>query len=481
MQESLHVILREDLPKVAKRKGRILFMPGDGRYQPEELRPFLGYDMWASFLILVEWFWLETLAKIGTMSPRDAALLTRERLFRLLCAITTTRQDVVEKATKGHDILALLQLMRQYLPKALHKYLHLGATSYDIICTAYALILQNAFNEVFWPKLREIDVIWREKILNFAHVVQAGRTHLQTALPITVGFWLAVLHDQYNNCAGNVFDLAFRVPGKFTGAVGTSAALKVMLQGKERHAEQTLMDSLRLVPAGYTTQITPPQATARFYFETVLLTGVLGNLGEDARILQSSPFGEIISASASSSTMAHKKGNPIVAEQDCGMHVNAIAEFNKVMLTLVSDLQRDLRWSSVMRSFSAVTVYSYQQLLTTKRLLSSLAIDEAHITENFRKEANLVMGELLHLALQRGGFPGTHSLVNETVVPAALRSGGTLDDEMASYLKSCPDKRLKRLWKKIPKEIIHLLQHPEEYIGNAIELAEAEANNVLTA
>lgn len=481
MHDLLTKVIREDLATVAGRKGRILFMPGDGRYQPEELKPFLGYDMWASFLIIIEWFWLETLATLGIMSAKDAALLTRERLFRLLCAITTTRQDIVEKATKGHDILALLQLMRQYLPRALHKYLHLGATSYDIICTAYALILQNAFKNAFWPKLQEIDVIWREKILRFARVVQAGRTHLQTALPVTVGLWQAVLHNHYNSCAKNAFNLAFEVPGKFTGAVGTSAALKAMLQGKEQLAEKTLMDFLGLKPAGYTTQITPPQATARFYFELVLLTGVLGNLGEDVRILQSSPFGEIISASASSSTMAHKKANPIAAEQDCGMHVNAIAEFNKVMLTLISDLQRDLRWSSVMRSFTAVSVYSFQQLLTTKRLLNSLAIDEARINENFRKEANLVMGELLHLALQRGGFPETHSLVNMTIVPAALKSGKTLDDEVASYLKSCPDKKLKRIWRKIPKEIIHLLQHPEEYIGNAAELAMAEAENELAA
>ena len=147
-----------------------------------------------------------------------------------------------------------------------------------------------------------------------------------------------------------------------------------MLESSQvEEARAILMSALNLQSACYATQITPPQSTARFYFELVLLSGVLGNLGEDVRLLQSSQFGEVISAGSSSSTMAHKKANPIAAENLCGMHVNVIAEFMKVALTLTSDLQRDLRWSSAMRSYPAVMVYGYQQLLTTERLLKSLA------------------------------------------------------------------------------------------------------------
>ncbi len=487
MHKLLEAIVAEDLPMVAKQKGRSLFMPGDnGRYQPDDLKPFLGYDMWASFLILVEWFWLMTLATMGIMPAKDAALLTSERLMRLLKRITTTMQDNREYGRDGkpgtnHDILALLELMRRYLPISLHKYLHLGATSYDIICTAYALILKLAFTRVFWPRLKEVDEIWRQKIKEHANVVQAGRTHLQTALPVTLGLWLAVLHHQYNESVKNCLKLCLKVPGKFTGAVGTSAALKALLAGREKQAESILMDYLGLKPAAYGTQITPPQPTARFYFEQVLLTGVLANLGEDVRILQSSQFGEIISASSSSSTMAHKKANPIAAENNCGMHVNVIAENMKVVLTLVSDLQRDLRWSSVMRSFSSVMVYSYQQLLTTKRLLSSLAIDRKRIKENFDKEAHLVVAELLHLELQRHGYPNTHELVNKIIVPAAAADGHKLTHQMDLCLENNPDEELRLAWKKIPASSANLMRNPEKYIGNAVELALRESKNTLKA
>src|SRR3989338_539806 len=119
MHDLLTGIIKSELPTVAGQKGRNLFMPGDGRYQPDPLKPFLGYDMWAAFLIIVEWFWLETLATIGIMPAKDIILLTPERLIRLLMRITTTKQDAVERITR-HDILALLQLIRQCLPKILH-------------------------------------------------------------------------------------------------------------------------------------------------------------------------------------------------------------------------------------------------------------------------------------------------------------------------------------------------------------------------
>lgn len=475
----LEIIISEDLPLAAKQKNRNLFMPGDGRYQPDELKPFLGYDMWAGFLVIVEWFYLLTLAEIGFMPPAHATLLTREQITHLLTQVTTTRQDAIEYLTKQHDILALLQLMRQYLPKQLHRYLHLGLTSYDTICTAYALMLQLAFERVFWPKLRRVDLIWRQKIELYVKTVQAGRTHLQTALPITVGSWLAKLHHDYVNSAKNAYKLALEVPGKLSGAAGTSAGLNALLNGQEKKAEAVLMDYLGLKPAEYSTQITPPQATARFYFELVLLSGVLGNLGEDVRLLQSSQFGEITSAGSSSSTMAHKKANPISAENICGLHVNVIAEFTKITMTLISDLQRDLRWSSVMRSFSAVMVYGYQQIITAEKLLNSLAISQERIEENFNREAKLVMAELLQLCLQKQGYAGAHELVNKTIVPSAAESGCDLSYQMILHLSSTPDKKLKQAWDSIPANLIDLMKHPEQYLGNAVELALAETENRL--
>jgi len=465
------------LKEAAREKGKNLQMPGDGRYQPKELKAFLGYDQWAAWLIIVEWFWMKTLAVIGVMPKEDAALLTEERLSALLYAVTTTDQDTKEKYTK-HDILALLALMREHLPEQLHRWLHFCGTSYDIINTAYALQLKVLFEEVFMSKLRELDELWRGKIAENASVLQPGRTHLQTALPVTVGFWLANLHNRFVSCSRKAASLAGEIPGKFSGAVGTSASQRALIKSKK--GEKVLMEMLGLPVAKISTQITPPEGMARFYHELVLLSGALANLGEDTRILQSSQFGEIISDSSSSSAMSHKKANPIAAENVSGMHVTVIAEFLKVSMTLVSDLQRDLRWSNVMRSYSSIAVYVYQQILTAERLLKSMSVDKDRCMENFNEQGNVVVAELLHLFLQREGLPEAHHFVNKEVMPRTP-SGVDLLSTVEHFEKDSAFAPIsvEMLANLKSSAVVAYLKSPEKYIGDAIVISKREAKNKL--
>lgn len=470
--------IREAIGFIAdmKQGKRNWFMPGDGRYQPKELKPFLGYDQWADWLAMVEWYWMLALARLGKMPARDAKLLTKERLFRMLNRITTTKQDKIEKETK-HDIIALRHLMIGALPKRLHRWLHLGATSYDIISTAYALQAKSAFEEVVWPKIKDVDFLFLRRIDQNAKVLQAGRTHLQTALPVTVGFWLAGLRSRFVGCARLLYSLGQGLEGKFSGAVGTYASQNNLLEVNVDYAEQEVMGLLGLKKARVSTQITPPESMARFYSEMVLLSGVLANLGEDVRILQSSQFGEVISASSTSSAMPHKKSNPIAAENVSGMHVSVLAEFQKVLGTLVSDLQRDLRGSSVMRSQSAVMVYTYQQLLTAERILETLKVDASRCRENFEVASKLVVAELLHLALQIEGLPNSHELVNKVIVPEAAKTGMNLTETMVVFVPKNQD--VGKYWDRVPCALKHILQYPERYIGSAVEMAWRELRDPL--
>ncbi len=468
---------------------RNLQMPGDGRYQSKELKPFLGYDQFVGWLIIVEFFWMVVLARLGIMPESEAKLLTRDLLKKLLLRITTTAQDKEERKGGNHDILALLVLMRKILPRKLHRWLHFGATSYDIISTAYALQAKQTFINVFWPKIQMVDATWKDHIDQTAEIVQVGRTHLQDALPITVGFWLANLHSRFADSADELNSLSTRIKGKFSGAVGNYAAQRVLIKCD---IEKVLMDLLDLAPARISTQIVPPESLARFYHEMVLLSGSLANLGEDVRILQSSAVQEISSLSSSSSTMAQKRSNPIAAEQMSGMFEIVRAEFQKIHGTLVTDLQRDLRGSCVMRSFSAVTVYVYQQLLTTERVFKNFSVDQKRCGENLDRSARLLVAELLHLSLQMAGYKETHSLVNKVIVPRAIYSypdmnlGEVLEDYIDECVRQMPENwqktssEMKQAWKKVPGDVKVILANPQFYIGRSVEIARAEANRKLT-
>lgn len=448
------------------------YMPGNPRYQPEELKVFLGYDAWACWLAIVEWFWLQTLAARGVMSAADSALLNRENLRHLLYSINTTAQDKIEAETK-HDILALLEIMKKCLPRELHRWLHYGATSYDIISTAYALQAKVVFEEVFCPALLELDSLWRQKISLTAYIIQPTRTHLQTAVPGTVGFGLSPLHSRFADTAEAAWAASQKIVGKFSGAAGTKAPQRLLLESG--HLEGYLMARLGLQTATLSTQIAPPESLARFYFELVLLSGALANMGEDVRILQSSQFGELTSVSSTSSAMSHKTANPIAAENVAGMHESVKAEFGHVLATLVSDLQRDLRGSSVMRQHSAVMVYVFSQIKTAIRLMKSLGVDETRCLKNFEVDARLVVAEALHLELQRLGLPDAHSFVNKQVVPKARAEGLNLHQVMDGF--SGLD--IQEYWRQVPDRVKQVLLDPKQYIGYAVEMAEAESNRVI--
>jgi adenylosuccinate lyase len=467
------------LVKSAALPGRDLQMTGEPQYRPNDLKPYLGYDQRVGWQIIAEWAWLYSLAYHNVFPSSNLELLTPELLETLFSKITTTKVTELERQPEvGHDIIALLMLMREILPKELHPSLHWGLTSYDPISSAYAIAIRETFKRVFYPKCKEIDLLWRQRIALTADILQIGRTHLQHGLPITVGAWLTTLHRRFVNTVRAAHAASKNIPGKFSGAQGNSNALKVMVP--DMPLEKFALELLELPEREPTTQIPLPEGTARFYFEIALISTVLAGFGEDVRHLQSSDIGEITSSSSTSSTMSHKESNPVAAENAAGMYVGTRCDFYKVLETMNSDLQRDLRYSNVMRGYAGVMVSAYQELLTTHRVLKSFAVNEKRCQENFWRSGKLVVAELLHLALQKAGYPDAHTLVNKKIVPRARETGCNLEEAMNAYSNSSNDLDLQKIWlAEIPDRVLYFLVHPEEYLGDAVQTARAEVENSL--
>ncbi|NTW22508.1 hypothetical protein HGA34_03120 [Candidatus Falkowbacteria bacterium] len=468
-------------------KGRNLTMPGEGgRYQPKELKPYLGYDQWAGWLILVEWAWLETLAQMSLEGmydrPQDRmpdstiALLTPELLHLLLKSITTKMMDDKEKGIgayqgegTGHDINALLFLMDQLLPEPLRRWRHFAATSYDKICCAYALQYQACFLDVVYPKMQQVSYHWRMAIGEHTDTPQTGRTHLMNALPITFGFWLAERHNRFASNCGRAQDMAFLVEGKFSGAVGTRAAQLELLSTTE--GEDMVLSRLGLVKCPISTQIVQPESLGRAYHELVYTSISLGNLGDDARQLQSSAYRELESVGSKSSTMSHKRSNPVTAENMYGMHRIMVGEYTKLLMNGISDFGRDISGSCVMRGYSAMIVYLYQQLQNTERWFKNLRVDPDRCLRNLLEDAKVMPAELLHLALQRNGLPDAHKFVNEQVVPRALLDNSSLGTAAELFKPG--------ISANLPENILRIMENPTEYIGDAVILAANEMENAL--
>ena len=459
---------------------RNLQLPGNPRYQPVELQPAFGYDNYAGFLVMVELAVMRTLADIGTISQEDIALLTPEIEEELL-AITTTQMDEVERKVTKHDIRALVRLMQDILPPQLGRWVHIPLTSYDVV--EPARILQfRAGHEVVRRKTIALITALCSQIERYAHTIQTGRTHGQHALPITVGFWLAtILHRVVNNVMDaetNVTLLSGKISGP-VGAYNAQHALGVYTQGNQTF-EQLVLGRLGLPAARISTQILPPEPVANYLHSCLLLSGTLAQFGTDARHLMRTEIGELSepfeTGQVGSSTMAHKR-NPVFFENTVGMFTKSKAEFLKVLDCLVSEHQRDLVGSSVMRDFPIIVVNLVQQLNTLLRadakgvpFITRIAIDTEACNRNLRMQGDLILAEPLYIALQMAGYPGdAHELINHKAVPLAKTAGISLNKALLQ-LSHLDDELLGAL-DRVPTELGELLLFPEQYTGQAAKKA----------
>lgn len=473
-----------------------LMLPGQPRYQPKGLIPYFGYDYLYVGPMRVEIATLQTLGEIGVIPAEDMALLTPEIVERLL-AITTTEVDKVERELTKHDVRALVRLAQAILPPQLGRWLHVPLTSYDPLDTGRILHYREAYQGCLKPSLIAVMNILISMVRQYANTLQIGRTHGQHALPITVGFWLATILDRLVRNTSQLDEAAHRLVGKISGAVGAYNA-QVGLGFAEAFAHNTarvtfedaVLDKLDLIAAPISTQILPPEPLANFLYACTLLTASFGQFGRDCRNLMRSEIAEVREeyevGQVGSSTMGHKR-NPLNFEQLEGMWHSTKYEFAKVLDMLLSEHQRDLVGSSVMRNFPIILVNLQCQMDTLLRtnkagtpFLSRIAVDEEACWRNFEANAKVILAEPLYIALLMAGYEGdAHALVNEVLMPRAQQKNTQLVHELSDLVgegllrgdETEEAQSIRRARNNLPEEIHKLLTRPKEYTGAAAQKA----------
>ena len=119
-----------------------------------------------------------------------------------------------EEARIGHDVRALVNKIRENVPEDARRFVHLGATSMDIVDTANAWRYREAVERVLLPRLGMLASRLIALAEGEADTPQAGRTHGQHAVPITFGFAIA---EYVSRLGGRILFLqsaARALPGK---------------------------------------------------------------------------------------------------------------------------------------------------------------------------------------------------------------------------------------------------------------------------
>jgi len=386
------------------------------------------------------------------------------------CARVLPEEVYSMEAVLGHDIASLAYIIGERCGEC-GRYAHLGATSYDVVDTAWALILRDAL-EILRGRLRRaiemLTALARENI----DAIMPGRTHGQHALPITLGFKLANYVYELARSYERLSELGGRlIRCKISGAVGTMAAWR----GRGLAVEETACRELGLEPHAISTQVAPRDGFAELLSALAILASQLDRLALEVRELSRTEIGELSEGvkRVGSSTMPHKR-NPVTAERISGLArvVRGLAVAALENIPLMHE--RDLTNSSSERILIPHSVLIVDQMLVdTINMLENLEIDREAMQRNLELTGGAIMAESVMIKLVEKGIPRhqAHRILSEIASRTRGRSfrEALLENEtIARTLK--------------PEEIEEALDH-RKYLGNYRELVEraiAYAERALT-
>ncbi|MGD0056531.1 MAG: adenylosuccinate lyase [Methanomassiliicoccales archaeon] len=450
----------------------MLLCPLDYRYGRDEMKTVFSEETKLRTQLLVEAALARAHASARNISKKDAAAIASKADLKY---VTLESVKEIEKKTK-HDVMAMVKALSEQCGAA-GKYVHLGATSNDIIDTATAIQMSIALDILEDDVLRLIDTL-AGMAKKHRRTVMVGRTHGQFAVPTTFGFKIAGYLTEMMRYLERLAEARRRVcVGKMSGAVGTSAAFGP----KSLEIQDAVMTELGLGVEKAATQIVCRDRYAEIVSVLAQLCTSCERYATEVRNLQRSEIQEVSEAfdcknQVGSSTMAQKK-NPIASENVCGLARIVRAFVAPSMENMILWHERDLTNSSSERFIIPhVFVLADDILAKTNEIYSSLVVRADKMKENLGMSQGMIMAESVMMALVEKGMgrQEAHELVR-TVCLKAENDGRSLIDALAY------SKEVKLV---LSKAELRKVMDPGNYVGMApriVDEAVADAKKLINA
>jgi 3-carboxy-cis,cis-muconate cycloisomerase len=271
----------------------------DSIYAHTPIADLVTERAWVQAMLDVESALTKALASMDEI-PAQAA-----RRIAEACDVDRYDVDSLARQAALHatPVVGLVEALREQLPESDRPYVHVGATSQDIVDTALMLIAKRALT----PLLATSEAAaWTLFGLaqEHRHTPMIARTLLRQALPITFGLRAAIWLDGIDSARARLRSvqetgLAVQMGGAVGGRapeLGTRVALELEL------ADPVIGWSATRV------------RTAELASALGVLSGVFGKVARDVTLLAQDEIGEISEGGegGGSSSMAHKR-NPVAA------------------------------------------------------------------------------------------------------------------------------------------------------------------------
>ena len=428
--------------------------PIDFRYGRKEIKDIFGEKSKLQYLLDVEAALARAHAKVGNIPKKDAAEISKKASIKF---VDVKRVKEIEKQTR-HDIMAVTKALAEQCNSEAGKYVHLGATSYDIVDTANALQFSKA-TDLVSKQLKELRKTLATLAKKHKNTLMSGRTHGQYSIPITFGLKMAVYALEVDRHLERMHECKSRVlVGKMSGAVGTGAAM-----GK--HAikiQEIVMRDLRLGVEEGATQIVGRDRYIELISILANIATSMEKFATEIRNLQRSEIGEAAEAFESkkqvgSSTMPHKR-NPIVCEQVSGLARVVRSNIIPAYENAIQWHERDLANSSSERFILPHSLILTDWIIYQMNdVFKNLKVFPEKMLENLEKSKGLPMAESVMTTLVEKGMGrgDAHELMRMCSQKAIKE-----DENLFSVLSSN-----KTVLKYLNKKELEKTLDPKNYLG----------------
>ncbi|QXW46836.1 3-carboxy-cis,cis-muconate cycloisomerase [Pseudomonas amygdali] len=351
------------------------------------------------------------------------------------------------------------------------RYVHMGATSQDVMDSGLILQLRRAIVLLEHDLARLADAM-AEQAQRHAGTPLAGRTWLQQATPVTLGMkiagWLGAVtrhRQRLNEIKPRLLCL------QFGGASGSLAAL-----GDQAFSvAEALAGELQLALPEQPWH-TQRDRLVEFAGLLGLIAGSLGKLGRDVSLLMQTEVGEVFEPSApgkgGSSTMPHKR-NPVGAAVMISTATRAPGLVATMFAAMPQEHERSLGlWHAEWETLPELCCLVSGSLQQALQVLPGLQVDAERMAINLQSTKGLVLAEAVSIALaQRIGRDAAHHLV-EQCCRRAVEQGALL----RQVLGETP-----QVSEQFSSDELDRLLDPAHYLGQArqwVERAVAEHTRI---
>ncbi len=396
-------------------------------------------------------------AELGNIPQEAADEITRKAN---LDYVKLERVKEIDKEIH-HDLMAMVKSLAEQCENNAGKYVHFGATSYDIEDTATALQLKEALNYLYNSLLDLLNILialTEEK----KNLICIGRTHGQHAIPTTYGMRFGVWAYEVNRHLERISEIKNRISfGKMSGAVGTMASFGE----KGIEIQNEVMKKLDLSPVLIANQVIQRDRHAEIIFLTTLIGQTLAKIARENRVLQRNEIAEIFEPfkkkQVGSSTMPHKR-NPHKSERICSLarilKSNVLVALDNIILEDERDITNSASERVIFAENFILLDYMIKQITQN---LKGLEFDEMKIEENLNLTRGACLTEKVMVQLvNRGiGRQEGHEILRQASIKARKENIDMSDILIGN----------KEIKEKFSKEELNDIFDPHKYIGNAVE------------